>query len=37
MNRAIAALGQGGVQGWVTNVLANIKHCEAFEEEISIR
>lgn len=36
MDRAIAVLGCDGEQGWITNVRANLRHCEVFEDEISI-
>lgn len=36
LNRAIATFGPEGHEGWITNVAANIKHHEAFEDEMNI-
>jgi hypothetical protein len=36
LNRAIATFGPMGHQGWVTNIRTNIRHHQAFEDEMNI-
>jgi hypothetical protein len=36
LNRAITTFGSDGCAGWITNIRANIKNCEAFEDEMNI-